>query len=124
MTDPTTRSTDPATRAGAQPYRAEATGRDGDRALRWPSQWFALIVGAVFVLVGLAGFAITGFDNFASHDTMEHLLIFEINPLHNIVHLAWACWPSRSAGAGAARSPTASSWPWPTRVPLSTGSSP
>lgn len=46
----------------------------------------ALVVGALFTLTGLIGFAITGFDDFAGR-TGETLLGFEINPLHNIVHL-------------------------------------
>lgn len=54
---------------------------------RHPTQWIALITGIVFTLVGLAGFAVTGFDGFAHHDTDERLLGFELNPLHNVVHL-------------------------------------
>jgi hypothetical protein len=46
----------------------------------------ALAIGVVYTLVGLLGFVITGFDNFAG-DTDKTLLGFEINPLHNIVHL-------------------------------------
>ena len=54
---------------------------------RHPSQLLALAIGAVYTLVGLLGFFITGFDNFAS-ETDKTLLGFEINPLHNLVHLA------------------------------------
>ncbi len=46
----------------------------------------ALAIGAVYTLIGLLGFAVTGFDDFAEK-TGETLLGFEINPLHNIVHL-------------------------------------
>jgi len=46
-----------------------------------------LITGIVFTVVGVVGFFITGFANFAEH-TDQHLLWFEINPLHNLVHLA------------------------------------
>jgi hypothetical protein len=53
-----------------------------------PSRWLALIASIAFIGVGIAGFVVTGFDGFADHDTMEHVLIFEVNPLHNIVHLA------------------------------------
>lgn len=49
-------------------------------------QWLALGIGAVYTLVGLAGFAVTGLENFASN-TDKTLLGFELNPLHNIVHL-------------------------------------
>jgi hypothetical protein len=40
------------------------------------------------MLVGLAGFAVTGTEGFAHHDTDKALLGFELNPLHNIVHIA------------------------------------
>jgi uncharacterized membrane protein YuzA (DUF378 family) len=52
-----------------------------------PSQAIALAVGVAYTLVGIAGFFVTGFDDFAGHDTGETLLGFELNPLHNIVHL-------------------------------------
>jgi hypothetical protein len=58
------------------------TGRN-DRT--WP-QLLALIIGAVYTLIGILGFFVTGFDDFAAH-TDETLLGFSINPLHNIVHL-------------------------------------
>jgi uncharacterized membrane protein len=51
------------------------------------AQLLALGVGVVYTLVGVAGFFVTGFDNFAE-DTGETLLGLEVNPLHNIVHLA------------------------------------
>ena len=47
---------------------------------------FALVFGVVYLVVGLVGFAVTGFDNFASA-TDEKLLVFAVNPLHNIAHL-------------------------------------
>lgn len=49
---------------------------------------FAGVFGAVYLLVGLAGFAVTGFDDWLATDTDELLLWFEINPLHNVVHVA------------------------------------
>jgi hypothetical protein len=54
---------------------------------RHPAQWLALAVGVAFVLAGLAGFAVTGFDGFADPEGDLLLGIFEVNPLHNIVHL-------------------------------------
>src|SRR3712207_6875070 len=45
-----------------------------------------LAFGAIYLLVGIVGFFVTGFDNFAGH-TDETLIIFDINPLHNIVHI-------------------------------------
>ena len=57
-----------------------------DRAGTDLAQKAALAIGAVYTLVGLAGFAVTGFDDFAGR-TGETLLGFEVNPLHNLVHL-------------------------------------
>jgi ABC-type transport system involved in multi-copper enzyme maturation permease subunit len=54
---------------------------------RAPFQRLALVIGAVYLLVGVAGFFVTGFDGFAEHDHDQTLLGFAINPLHNIVHL-------------------------------------
>ena len=53
---------------------------------RTPNQLLGLVFGAVYVLVGVVGFAITGTDGFAAHDGHK-LVFFEINPLHNIVHI-------------------------------------
>ena len=61
--------------------------RRGDAmAVRHPSQLLALAIGVIYTLVGVGGFAVTGFDEFASV-TGETLLGFEINPLHNLVQL-------------------------------------
>lgn len=57
------------------------------RTTRHPAQWLALVIGVVYTLVGLIGFLVTGFDNFAGV-TNDTLLGFELNPLHNLVHLA------------------------------------
>lgn len=55
------------------------------RGMEWP-QALALGVGAVYTVVGLIGFFVTGFDAFFGH-TGEELLGFEVNPFHNLVHL-------------------------------------
>ncbi len=65
---------------------ATAPRTSGSSPDRHPAQWLALGIGVVYVLVGLAGFAVTGVDDFAAPDG-ELLLGFEVNPLHNIVHL-------------------------------------
>jgi ABC-type transport system involved in multi-copper enzyme maturation permease subunit len=54
---------------------------------RHPSQLLALAIGAVYTLIGILGVFVTGFVNFAA-ETDKTLLGFEINPLHNLVHLA------------------------------------
>jgi len=53
---------------------------------RHPAQLLALIIGVIYTLVGLAGFLVTGLDQFATV-TEETLLGFGVNPLHNIVHV-------------------------------------
>jgi hypothetical protein len=61
---------------------------------RSPLQIAALLVGVVFVIVGIAGFipGITthvGDMKFAGHESPSELLgLFQVSILHNIVHLA------------------------------------
>jgi hypothetical protein len=57
----------------------------GRRSLTWP-QLLALAVGAVYTLIGVIGFFITGFDDFFGMSG-DSLLGFMINPMHNLVHL-------------------------------------
>ncbi|HVL98499.1 MAG TPA: DUF4383 domain-containing protein [Egibacteraceae bacterium] len=52
------------------------------------NQIFGYAFGAVYVAVGLLGFAVTGGVGFVSPEGGLLLGIFEVNPLHNIVHLA------------------------------------
>lgn len=54
--------------------------------LRHPAQFAALAVGIVYLLVGVIGFAVTGFTGWVV-DTREDLLGFDLNGFHNIVHL-------------------------------------
>lgn len=65
---------------------SSSTGRV-DTSTRAPYQYLALAIGVVYLLVGLAGFAVTGFDGFAEYDPEKSLLGFQVNPLHNIVHI-------------------------------------
>ncbi|MET9543744.1 DUF4383 domain-containing protein [Streptomyces sp. NPDC006627] len=75
------------------------------RGARTPVQQAALLVGAVFLLVGVLGFIpgiTTDYDTmkFASHDSGAELLgIFQTSILHNLVHLAFGV-----AGVAMARS--------------------
>ncbi|GAA1168211.1 hypothetical protein HNR11_000021 [Nesterenkonia sandarakina] len=65
------------------------------QTVRSPVQWAALAYGAVFLLVGAAGFIpgiTTGYDTmaFAGHHSEAMLLgIFQVSVLHNIVHLLY-----------------------------------
>lgn len=52
-----------------------------------PNRLVATIFGAVYILVGLLGFAVTGGVGFAATEGELLLGIFEINPFANIVHL-------------------------------------
>ena len=67
--------------------------RTTDRSDTTLVQRAALVVGAVFLLVGIAGFIpgiTTDFDDlqFAGHESEAELLgIFQVSVLHNIVHL-------------------------------------
>lgn len=56
------------------------TGRSVNRTV-------ATAFGAIYTLVGLAGFLVTGGDPVVSKDG-ESLLGFDVNVLHNLVHLA------------------------------------
>jgi hypothetical protein len=68
-----------------------------------PVQRFAQVFGAVYVLVGVAGFLVTAFSDFASPSD-DKLLLFGVNPLHNLVHLGvGALWLASSRTEAAAR---------------------
>ncbi|MEI7031005.1 DUF4383 domain-containing protein [Streptomyces pratensis] len=75
---------------------------------RTPVQQAAMIVGAVFLLVGILGFipgVTTDYDTmeFASHHSEAKLLgVFQISILHNLVHLAFGV-----AGVAMARTASA-----------------
>jgi len=68
------------------------------------NQRFGYLFGAVYVLVGLVGFAVTGGVGFAG-SVGKDLLLFEVNPLHNLVHLAVGglLIAGAAAGGGASR---------------------
>ncbi|MBM3716860.1 DUF4383 domain-containing protein [Microbacterium enclense] len=52
-----------------------------------PNRIVATVFGAVYLLVGLLGFAVTGGVGFISTSGNLLLGVFEVNPLHNIAHL-------------------------------------
>ena len=57
-----------------------------DRA-RTPAQWYCLVVGAVLLLVGLAGFLVDASFDFGNDTQGDSLLGFEVNGMHNLVHV-------------------------------------
>ena len=52
-----------------------------------PNRLLATVFGAVYVLVGVLGFAVTGGVDFFATDGGLLLGIFAVNPFHNIAHL-------------------------------------
>jgi hypothetical protein len=52
-----------------------------------PNRLIATVFGAVYLLVGLVGFAVTAGISFFSTEG-ANLIIFEVNPLHNVIHIA------------------------------------
>jgi hypothetical protein len=66
---------------------------------------FGYAFGALYVLVGLVGFAVTGGVGFTATDGAM-LGPFEVNPLHNVVHLLVGVALAGGAAAGAAASRT------------------
>jgi hypothetical protein len=63
----------------------DRTETRGERT--WP-EWVVLAFGITYLAVGALGFAVTSGVGFAARQGDELLGIFEVNPLHNIVHLA------------------------------------
>jgi Domain of unknown function (DUF4383) len=71
-----------------------ATGDAGTSrgAMTWP-QVLALALGAIYLIVGIIGFFVTGFDDFIGneagtpHHVDANVLGFMINPMHNVVHI-------------------------------------
>ncbi|MBB2975914.1 hypothetical protein FHX49_001481 [Microbacterium endophyticum] len=52
-----------------------------------PNRLIATLFGAVYIVVGLLGFAVTGGVDFFATEGGMLLGIFEVNPLHNVAHL-------------------------------------
>lgn len=52
-----------------------------------PNRIVATVFGAVYLLVGLLGFAVTGGVGFIATEGGLLLGIFAVNPLHNVAHL-------------------------------------
>ncbi|MFF2271840.1 DUF4383 domain-containing protein [Agromyces sp. NPDC058136] len=52
-----------------------------------PNRIVATVFGAVYLLVGLLGFAVTGGMDFIATQGGLLLGVFAVNPLHNVAHL-------------------------------------
>ena len=66
---------------------AANAGNTGTGRSKTVPEILGLAFGAIYLLVGIVGFFVTGFDDFFAHDTNETLLGFEINGFHNVVHI-------------------------------------
>ncbi len=64
---------------------------------------FALVIGAVYLLVGIVGFFVA--SEFTKGGADDELIVFRLNHLHNIIHVVLgAGWLVASRTAAAARS--------------------
>ncbi|MPY99391.1 MAG: DUF4383 domain-containing protein [Actinophytocola sp.] len=50
-----------------------------------PNRVAGAVVGACYVLIGVAGLTVSMITGFAEE---SHLFVFQLNPLHNLLHLA------------------------------------
>ena len=69
-------------------HAGSTTGGSGTVAGRSVNGLVALVFGAVFVVVGLAGFLVSGGHPAAGTTGGALLGLFQVNVLHNVVHLA------------------------------------
>ncbi|MGB9377425.1 MAG: DUF4383 domain-containing protein [Mycobacteriales bacterium] len=53
-----------------------------------PAQLYALVFGAVLLLVGIAGFFVNSSFGTGSSPAGSDLIVFKVNGWHNIVHIA------------------------------------
>ncbi|HET7483516.1 MAG TPA: DUF4383 domain-containing protein [Actinomycetota bacterium] len=54
---------------------------------RTPAQFYALVFGAIYALVGIVGFFVSG-QSFLNGTADEKLIAFPVNYMHDIIHLA------------------------------------
>jgi hypothetical protein len=67
-----------------------------------PGQLYALVIGAVYLLVGVAGFFVA--SEFTKGSADDQLIIFRLNHLHNIIHIMLGVgWLASSRTAAAAK---------------------
>jgi hypothetical protein len=53
---------------------------------RTPGQLYALVIGAIYLLVGVVGFFFA--SEFTEGSSDDQFIIFRLNHLHNLVHVA------------------------------------
>lgn len=75
-----------APRSGATAPGAGTHSHAHDRG-RTLAQWYATLVGATLILVGLLGFLVDSTFDTGSGIDGDKLIAFEVNGIHNLVHL-------------------------------------
>jgi Domain of unknown function (DUF4383) len=53
-----------------------------------PNRLLGLVLGVVYLLLGMLGFFLTSETGFAATSGPKVIDLFQVNPLHNLVHLA------------------------------------
>lgn len=66
----------------------------------------ATVLGLIYVVTGIVGFAVSGFDAFAA-PRGDVLMILTVNPLQNLIHLVMGSWLVNAAQQGEDRSRSA-----------------
>src|SRR5918994_2440295 len=75
--------------SGAQAAGGRRTAADRSDRRRTPAQWYCLLAGLSLLLAGILGFfADASFDTGDGIQGDELLSIFEVNGIHNLIHLA------------------------------------
>ncbi len=59
----------------------------------------AVVLGLVYAILGTVGFAVSGFDGFAA-TRGDRLVVFDVNPLQNLLHLTLGWWLVNAGEAG------------------------
>ncbi len=71
-------------------------------ASRSPAQLFALVLGVVYLAVGVLGIFVA--NDFVGGEAEDKLIVFRVNHLHNLIHIALgAIWISASRSFGLAK---------------------
>jgi Domain of unknown function (DUF4383) len=74
---------------GAKAAAGRTNGAHEGPRRRTPAQWYCLLAGASLLLAGILGFfADSGFDTGDGIQGDELLSIFEVNGIHNLIHIA------------------------------------
>jgi len=75
--------------SGAQAAGGRGTTADRTDRRRTPAQWYCLLAGLSLLLAGILGFIVdSNFDTGDGINGDKLLSIFEVNGIHNLVHLA------------------------------------